>query len=297
MLHPRLLDVFVMAGITVAATHCVAPPLCTPETAEVGFFSKGDCALTNASAFRGHEWLTLLGNDDIPAAADRFRDAETRAIIEGNRRVDWPKELLVFMAQGVVAYTNAANAFQDRVEAQPIHFLLDDVNETPDARVAGNAVMRERTRRGVSLWTSDRVLALTLFGQACHTLQDSFSRAHADRDPAHPTAPWCVRSIKVYLERAPGHELPPDRIHGGLSGDTIGHTTTLDSIYRVGRDCNNPLTRGDIDRCLSDEARRARLATRDYLAIVHDLTNRDALSEVDEKLDAFFAEHTPLCPP
>ncbi len=297
-MHPRLGDLGVMTAIAIAATQCVVPPsLCTPETAEVGFFSKGDCVLTNASSFRGHEWLTLMGNDDVPSASDRFSPSEVRSIIEGNRRVDWPKELLVYMAQGVVAYTSAANAFQDRVEAQPVHFLLDDVNDTADASAAGNAVMRERTRRGVSLWTSDRARALTLFGQACHTLQDSFSRAHADREPEHPRAPWCVRNIKVYLARAPGRELPPERIHGGLSGDTIGHTTTLDSIYRVGRECNSPLERADVDRCLSDEARRARLATRDYLALVHDVVRRGATEELDDRLEAFFAVHTPLCPP
>lgn len=285
-----------MAAVTVAATHCaLTPSLCTPEDANIGFFSKGDCVLTNASAFRGHEWLTLLGNGDA-APNDRFAPSDVSAIVEGNRRVDWPKELLVHMAHSVVAYSKAANAFQDRVEAQAVHYLLDDTNETPAAHENGTWVIRDRTRRGVALWNRDRIGALTLFGQACHTLQDSFSRAHAAREPAHPSRPWCVREIKVYMVRAPGKELPPERIHGGQTGDSIGHTTTEDSIYRVGRDCNNPLTADEVDRCLSDEARRARLATRDYLALVNDLVGRDAETEVDGRLDGFFDAHVALCP-
>lgn len=297
MTIPRLGTVLGMAIVLAVAPTCSPPELCVPQEGTVGFFSQGDCALTKRDSFRGHEWITYLGNRDLPEG-DRLPDDDIRSVVEGNRRVDWPKELLVHMAHSVVAYAQAAAEAQDRPEKQPIHFLLGPDNESAEAIELAREEIRVRTRTATKLWTSDRVVALTKLGEACHTVQDSFSAAHADRDHASTTLPWCIRGVKAYLERAKGHELPGDRYHGGKEGDTIGHITTLDSIYREGRDCVDPLSVDHVVSCLSDEARRAELATRDYLALVLDLVRRGESGDVvvDSALARFFAAHMTLCP-
>jgi hypothetical protein len=278
------------------APTCSAPELCVPQEGTVGFFSQGDCALTKRGAFRGHEWITLLGSRDVPEAR-RLPDDDVNAIIEGNRRVDWPKELLVHLAHSVVAYSQAATELQDRPEKQPLHFLLGPDNDSVDAVELAREAIRVRTREAASLWASEHVVALTRVGEVCHTVQDSFSAAHSDRNRESTTHPWCVRSVKAYLKRAPGFELPGDRYHGGQSGDTIGHITTLDSIYLTADECSDPRTVPAVEGCLSDEAQRARLATKDYLALVSDVVRRgQGDADVDAALARFFEAHIALCP-
>jgi hypothetical protein len=289
----------VLLSFAIVATvpTCSVPTLCAPQEDRIGFFSRGDCALTNQTSFRGHEWITFLANRDIRPDR-RFAPEEIRDIVEGNRRVDWPKELLVHMAHSVAAYASAASSFQDRPENQPLHFLLGPDNDTAEAVTLAREVVRDRTHRALDEWGLDRVAALTRVGEACHTIQDSFSQAHAVREPDSPERPWCVRHVKAYIERAPGFELPGELYHGGRSGDTIGHITTLDSIYRTGRDCNDPQSEADVETCLSDEAHRAREATRDYLLLV-DRQVRDERTDrasLDGALDAYFDAHLALCP-
>jgi hypothetical protein len=297
MRHPRLVEWLAVAAVMVTESTCAPLVLCVPDGETDGFFAQGDCALTNQTAFRGHEWITVLANLDLPEER-RFASREIDDIVEGNRRVDWPKELLVHMAHSVVAYANAATELQDRPENQPLHFLLSPDNDSEEAITLAREVIRARTKRALDLWTADRVVALTRLGEACHTIQDSFSQAHAVREPGTSELPWCIRHVKAYLTRAPGFELPGELYHGGRTGDTIGHITSLDSIYRAGRDCNDPETRPEVEVCLSDEARRARLATRDYLALV-DAQLRDlegGETDLDRALDGFFAIHVASCP-
>src|SRR5690606_7783419 len=149
------------------------------------------------------EWITVLANDDLPEER-RFATREIEDVVEGNRRVDWPKELLVHMAHSVVAYANAATELQDRPENQPLHFLLGPDNDSAEALGLARDVIRTKTKDALEVWTTDRVVALTHLGEACHTIQDSFSRAHAVREPETRELPWCVRHVKAYLSRAPG---------------------------------------------------------------------------------------------
>src|SRR6187402_2385848 len=113
----------VLGGSTLQCTSVL--DLCTPTESRLGFFSKGDCAITRASFFQGHEWLTWFGNRDLPQN-EQFSDGEVHTIAEGNRRVDWPKEMLIHLNNGVVAYTLALTAYTNRPENQRDHFLLTD---------------------------------------------------------------------------------------------------------------------------------------------------------------------------
>ncbi|MGE3675257.1 MAG: hypothetical protein AB7K71_36650 [Polyangiaceae bacterium] len=273
--------------------------LCGPKTANLEFFSKGDCMLTRASFFQGHEWLTYFGNEGLPTET-RFSSADLQTIAEGNRRVDWPKELLVNMNAGVVQYASALTEYTDRPEVQRYHFLLDDRNTPAEAVADSQGELKRLTSLALENWTSDPVKALTQVGRANHLIQDSFSPAHASRDSFDPEQPWCVITVKAFIKRAGGYDTPDVEYHGGTSSDTVGHTTTQDSIYREGRDCLEPSGAKQVEACPSEPAKRAILATADYLELVQNMAVRVTAGEatavvLGEDLPAYISEHLALC--
>lgn len=272
--------------------------LCPPVDGRVGFFSRGDCVFTRGSFFAGHEWITYFGNQTNDEV-DRFNEDEIGSIVEGNRRTDFPKEMLVHLNTSVLAYATAVAEYQDRPENQRVHFLLRADNFTPAAKDEAEDLMREKSREAVRLWATERERSLTLMGQVCHTLQDSFSPAHSVRDMT--TANRCIHVMKAYVTRADGFENDrfgePVLFHGGKEETNIGHTTTEDSIYRKGRDCHTPRTAEEVRACLDGFALDAVTATSDYLRMMRTLVGTGATqAEVDVAIQAFFDQHTALCP-
>lgn len=305
-----------------ALTTCSAPlDLCSPQTANYAFFSKGDCVFTRSSTFQGHEWLTVLGNRRLDAA-HRFTEEESAKIAEGNRRVDWPKEVLVNMNSGVVSYMSALTRYTNEPGRQVDHFLLTDRNTQEEALAGAQDRLRALTAEAVRYATSDAERAYVAIGRANHLIQDSYSNAHSRRDVDNPTSPACVLKIKAYIARAPGFATPDIEYHGDPERDDdddhddenesasddsllvegIGHTTTQDSIYREGRECRAPDTAAGVEACLSDAAKRARDASADYLAMVGDLQRSTAGSDLaapsagHDALEQFIAKHFSRCP-
>lgn len=293
-----------MLALVAAASSlltCADPlDLCGPKTANLEFFSKGDCMLTRASFFQGHEWLTYFGNQQLPVGR-RFSQADLQTIAEGNRRVDWPKELLVNMNAGIVQYASAVTEYTDRPEVQRFHFLLDDRNDSAQAAADAHAELERLTLLALENWESDKVKALTQVGRANHLIQDSYSPAHTHRDTLDPDQPWCIIKVKAFIERADGYDTPDIEYHGGTGKDTVGHTTTQDSIYREGRDCLEPAGADQVEACLSEPARRAILATADYLALVQNMAAAVTLDNVSPEvivsygLPRYTSEHLSLC--
>lgn len=303
MSRGRVLSLTLLAAFSCASVQCSDPlDLCAPSEANFGFFSKGDCRITRASFFQGHEWLSWFGNRDLPER-ERFTDEELEVIAEGNRRVDWPLELLVNLNNGVIAYVLELTAYTERPEVQRFHFLLSDSNDTAQAFAEASAELERLSREAVRLWPTERERALTMIGRANHLLQDSFSPAHAVREPDNAEAPWCVRTIKAYIERKPGFDGPDILYHGAgeEEGATIGHTTPEDSLYRAGRDCHEPRSASEVEACLSEPAQRARLASRNYLSMIHELVRQsEEPTEIDasvqQALAEFMAVDMELCP-
>lgn len=286
------------AVAALALLGCTDPlDLCTPQRADLAFFSKGDCLLTRAGFFQGHEWLTDFGNRDLDAE-ERFTGEEVSAIAEGNRRVDWPKEMLIHMNAGVLAYVSALDRYTALPENQRLHFLLDDDNDSATAAEDSRHSITDATTDAMAAWIVDRDRALALLGRANHTLQDSFSPAHTVRDE---TLGFCITKVKAFIPRASGFDTPDIEYHGSPS-DSIGHTTTQDSIYREGRDCHEPTTATDVEKCLSDPAKRGREATMEYLRIARQLIARVTAGDViaTEDVEAayadYYARHLSLCP-
>jgi hypothetical protein len=300
--------------------------LCSPQTASFNFFSRGDCVFTRTTFFQGHEWLTMLANREIEAPL-RYSDAAIGQIAEGNRRVDWPKELLVHMNDGVFAYISALTGYTDEPARQSWHFLLRERNTSEEATAEGQQRLRDLTWEAVRHARSNESRSLTAIGAANHLIQDSFSDAHTRRDTLNLEHPACIVKVKAYITRAPGFNTADIEYHGDpvvdeldrdspadqdirketrdfqqAFKDGIGHTTSQDSIYRQGRDCHNPVDARDVENCLSDPARRAKAATRDYLLLVGDLASKFAGMEgADEPeavaaVEAFIALHLSMCP-
>lgn len=269
--------------------------VCVPVDGRVGFFSRGDCVLTRASFFGGHEWLTWFGNDAL-GGEDRFTDAQIDIIVEGNRRVDFPKELLVHLNNGVYAYIHALEGYHAKRSNQSRHFLLDDRNRTPDAARLAHDRIREQTLDAISRWNDNRVRALTLFGQVCHTVQDAFSPAHTVRRAVAGDGPTCIAKVKAYMPRASGFNTPDIEFHGSEGGDNTGHTTSADSIYRAGRDCHDPDSKARVRGCLSEASEEAVRATSAYLRTVHHLVRDGADDdEAGAAVDAFIRVWLGLC--
>jgi hypothetical protein len=286
-----------LSCLCIALAGCTE--LCVPTETRLAFFSQGDCVLTKASFFQGHEWITYFGNEDLDRS-ERFTASELLEIADGNRRVDWPKELLVQLNASPLAYVNAITEYTERPENQKLHFLLTDVNVTRDAVRDSVDEMKRLSVEAVQDWSRERSLALSLLGRATHIIQDSFSKAHAVRDDDRGD---CIVQVKAYIERAPGADNAGLAFHGGREIDTIGHTTTEDSIYRKGRECHEPEGRASVEACLNASAKRARLATRDYLGLVHraiarSIAGHPSLSAeelVAQEFAAFELEHYRLC--
>lgn len=289
-----------LIALGLACASC-EPELCEPVPTRLAFFSQGDCRLTRASFFRGHEWLTHLGNTDLDQR-ERFSDSDTLAIAEGNRRVDWPKELLVNLNASVFTYVAALEEYTERPENQRLHFLLSDRNTTSEAIRDSVAEIRRASIEAIEKWPGERARSLALIGRANHVLQDSFSSAHAVRDVNRS---HCIVKVKAYIPRAAGYLTPEIEFHGAKDA-TLGHTTTEDSIYRAGRDCHEPTTERAVEDCLNEQAKQARLATRDYLRVIGraiaryllqdplPLTAEDALQP---ELEDYLAKHFAECGP
>ncbi len=290
----RVLTTF--AGSCLLATQLTCTPLldaCTETDSTLAFFSQGDCIFTNATYFRGHEWLTFLANEDVPRD-DRFSSGDIDAIIEGNRRVDFPKELLVHLNSSIPDYLNALIDHHDRKDNQAIHFLLDERNRTPEAAENAYQLLIDLTDRAVTDFNTRPLRSLT------HMVQDSFSHAHSSRESDNADAPWCVRKVKAYIERAPGFDTPDIEFHG-TDDDSVGHVSTEDSIYRTGRDCADPQGKSQVKNCLSEEAKRAQEATTAYLVAVRTSVRqapREPIARrafVEKEVRAFIASHLHLC--
>lgn len=317
--RPRILAAALLAASPLLVTCEAIEDLCTPQHADYGFFSRGDCVFTRAATFQGHEWITVLGNRMLDAP-HRFNDSDIRKIAEGNRRVDWPKELLVSMNNGVFAYIEAVEDYTNEPSRQADHFLLSDRDSREEALAAALTRLRALTNEAVRNVKDDPERSLVAIGKATHLIQDSYSEAHTRRDPDDAGRTACIVKIKAYIPRAKGFDTPDIEYHGGIDiddddddddrelednvlKDGIGHTTTQDSIFRPGRDCRSPAPGPAFEACLSDATKRARDATADYLALVDGLRTSypgsedvSAIAEATAKLDAFIATHMRLCP-
>jgi hypothetical protein len=238
----------------------------------------------------------------------------------GNRRVDYPKELLVHLDNGVLPYVIALGNHTNRAEVQPHHFLLGPDNSEREAADLALQHIFDTTAEVLRQWNDDRVWALTLLGRAQHTIQDSFSPAHTVRKTDSPLygvtaeeasamevfvdaavadagdaptdamtqlAPCrgkcaCIRRVKAYMPRAKGHR--KGTLYHGTSDGTIGHITSEDSIYRKGRDCHRPDSRSEVWECLDQHARQAVVGTAAYMHMVREqIRSRNLGSGFDEQ--------------
>jgi hypothetical protein len=108
--------------------------------------------------------------------------------------------------------------------------------------------------------------------------------------------------VKAYMPRAEGYDTPDIEYHGARGEDRSGHITVEDSIYREGRSCHDPTRPSEVEGCLNEQAQRARLATRDYLALIQRaaaalqaLDAEEHTRRVNQALDDFVTVHLETC--
>lgn len=281
-----------LVAASVLLAPCADPfDLCSPSEGRLGFYSRGDCAITRAAVFGGHRWITELANEAL-AEDLRLDDGALERVVDGNRRMDWPKELLVHMNTGLAAYVEAVLAYTTDPALQHEHALLAERDTPEEALALARASVRRRSVDAVARWQSEPVRAQTLVGEACHTIQDSFSTAHTRRRAGSR----CIETVKAYIERAPGFE--DVAYHGGLvEGDDLeGHSSPEDSIFRDEEGCRDPEGRDAVRACMSPPALDAMRATTEYLALVRRAAARGAWdADADAELDAFFEGHLAMC--
>jgi hypothetical protein len=280
-----------LMGLGVLLAPCDDPfDLCAPTEGRLGFYSRGDCVVTRAAFFGGHRWITELANDALPEET-RLSEEELTLVVDGNRRMDWPKELLVHMNTGLHAYAQAVLAYTNDPEKQHEHALLAERDTPAEALETARASVRRRTSEAVLRWDATPRRALTLVGEACHTIQDSFSTAHTRRR----ADTGCIETVKGYIARAPGFE--DIEYHGQTSDDELGgHSTPEDSIFRDEEGCREPDGEEAIRACMRPSALDAARATTEYLAVVRAARARGGWdAEADAELDAFFAARLALC--
>ena len=280
-----------------SVSDCTPPEVCVPRESHLGFFSKGDCILTDAEYFQGHEWITFFANEDLKEEV-RFSKDELQAIAEGNRRTDWPKEMLVHMNSGPLIYVQRLTKYTNEPENQRMHFLLSDKNTSQEAAADSLEKIRALTRESGETWLKNPERALTLAGQATHIIQDSFSTAHTVRDFDDG---WCIQSVKAYLRRADGFATSDIEYHGRPDGGEVGHATVEDSIYLESNACQKPEGRDNIEDCFNETATRARLGTMEYLTLLDEVFKNKAdesdtsEEELDIALEGFFKDHFSFC--
>jgi hypothetical protein len=247
--------------------------------------------ITDSPVVGAHRWITVLANDDLPDE-QRLSEAELDLVVDGNRRQDWPKELLVHLNTGLAAYVEAIVVYQSTPELQAEHFLLSDRDTPEEAAREAQARLRRWTREAVERWTTEAPRALTLVGKGCHLIQDSYSTAHTRRDPDT----GCIRTVKAYVTRAPGFLADDIEFHGEQPGSLTGHSTPEDSLFTGTSACREAETRDEVEVCMQESARAARAATADYFALLRELVARGAWDgESDALVDAFIARHLAMC--
>ncbi len=264
----------------------------------VGFYSTGDCLGTDASLFRGHEWLTLFANDE-----GIFTDDQIQTIIEGNRHTDYPQELLVHLDNGILAYLDALLAYHNNPDGQAEHFILRAANTHYEARDEALGLLVGLTQEAVANWNDKQITALTRIGRATHEIQDSYSQAHAVRAPTpHPdgmgtSVAWCMCKLKGFVPREEGCETDDIEFHDQFDDERRpGHLTALDSIYDDRPECHDPKDEDDVRDCLIPVADQAIKATRDYLVLVRELaTTAVPEDEIEPRLQPYFDAHFPFC--
>jgi hypothetical protein len=181
-------------------------------------------------------------------------------LTQGNCATDFPTDqLLSYYGLSKDAY----KAMRDP------HFIRNEISTTAvvsaqEACVASTAVIATASADGVALWRDGWTTeGLFLLGHATHTLQDSFSPAHATRSGS---------GLKILTDVCTyGIEIPGVCYHDMVSVD--------DRVWGSSLGCQwNPYNR--TFRCLIPEAQQAAYATAGYLVAVAETLVNTALDPV-----------------
>lgn len=255
------------------------------------WYSHGDCIPAKGPIFYGHETLTYLAFSEVAdgAYASSYASTDKNQIIDGNRRTDFAKEVLVHLSVGLAQYYLELAAFTDRPEKQKDHFLRDNDDTFTDAYNNSINYLISLTESAVTYWYSDRNKANADLGYSLHLIQDSYAPEHGVRDEADS---WKVTDIKCYIARDEGTETC--LFHGGneYGTDGRGGMTPNDNIYQQTQECEHPSTQAEAQSCLTALAAQSIVATKDYLEdFAGFIEDGVAVEDVGTEMEGFLDEH------
>lgn len=281
------------------------------------------------SNYSGHEEITRQA---LNSTALRIRDSQTSSIfqlsdltfdltaepkglfgyksknmvIHGNFATDFPKQTTVF---------SLSNFWKDRdfdqfenPKNQDNHFLRNYKNSVTlesakSTCYSARAKIKIITQKALELWAAGNTsAALFLVGHAAHTIQDSFSRAHAIRDDSgnYDIRNICFfgaimqKKIDMVFEKDPlkkvcYHATPDSKDAIWNYKSKQAWLASREWADRSSSECdsqqNYPDTEEKKQSCLSHEARLAKLATEKYLFLVFNEMNPQSL--VKTPIDLF----------
>ncbi len=232
--------------------------------------------------------LSDLNFDLAPEAKGLFGYKSKNMVIHGNFASDFPKQTNVMSLPDF--WNNSGFADFENPKSQVIHFLKNYKNSTTLASARATCLeARENikyiTGEAIRAWDSgDKTKSLFLIGHATHTIQDSFSRAHTQRDGAdnnYNLRNVCFYGVEMqkkmdFTRMGPKdlcyHSSPDSRdAIWNSSPDQYKKTLSSWSSEKSSQcDKNNAYPQTDEQKtsCMSDEARLARVATEKYLLLV-----------------------------
>ena len=231
--------------------------------------------------------FTTARGSMLDGAENGFLGALTR----GNQATDNPvdDDTVVLWDYWHLAY-NGAISWQFDGSGQVQHSLRNKTS-AGDVETALNTCNQVRaniisvTTDALHRWRADKVAeAVFLFGHVTHMIQDSFSSAHTLRlDRQHN---FDLANICQYAKSGTSNDAIQPCIHKTMDGrdrvwlnsSQVNQTKVawLDEDVSVCTPDHSDLPESTLLKCLTHEARLAKLATARYLAVVDQLISTDA---------------------
>jgi len=305
---------FLKVGLAASAVLA----LCGFESAPVSF-------IISNSTYSGHEEITrqALNNtlkrfqnmgslkfaqvpelvaDLDPTPKGLFGEKSQNMVIHGNFSSDFPQYTTVLSLADFWKIPKIKEF--EHPQTQVLHFLRNykdsqTIVSAKETCFSAREKIKQITKASIEMWNSgDKTKALFLIGHATHTIQDSFSSAHAIRET---TQNFDLKNICYYgvqMNKSIGKDKDICYHNAPDSADVIW-TVNQGSFEKTQNEWPNeassmcdkkssyPETDLQKQSCLKHEARLARLATEKYLFIVFAHLNLDP--EQRKKMDDFLS--------
>lgn len=257
--------------------------------------------------------LKELNFDLAPEAKGLFGYKAKNLVINGNFATDFPKQTSVLSLEDFWKIKNF-DAFENP-KTQSLHFLKNyktnlSLESAKTTCEQARSAIKYVTGEALKAWDAgDKTKALFLIGHATHTIQDSFSPAHTQRDGAdnnYNLKNVCYFGTEMQKHMDTSRMGPKDLCYHNApdSRDAVWNISgeqykaalsnwSKEKASQCDKGAGYPQTDEEKTSCLSSDARLARVATEKYLFLVFNQmspsnitkkSNDDLVSKLDTNL-------------